>query len=274
MSVILERTVRGTGRPRLVEPSRVGLAGDTTGVTVFPQTIAEDTRWPEHDHTDHELVHVTRGVLQMTTASRTVMVTPGAALWVRAGVRHGAWSPAGTAFTCSYIAPHRIPSPLPEMTSLAAGPLLPALLAHHDRDDVGDDERLRLEAVLFDLLAPADRSAADLVLPTHAAARRVALALLRNPADARTLDGWGLAVGATARTLSRQFTDGTGLSFEQWRMYARVGAARPLLAAGRPTPVVARRVGYRSTSAFIAAFVRCWGEPPTRYAQAAGAPEG
>ncbi|MGI5176519.1 helix-turn-helix transcriptional regulator [Dactylosporangium sp. CA-152071] len=61
------------------------------------------------------------------------------------------------------------------------------------------------------------------------------------------------------------FTDGTGMSFGRWRTNVRLRAALSLLATGTPVAVVARRVGYRSPSAFIAAFRQAFGVSPGAY---------
>lgn len=94
---------------------------------------------------------------------------------------------------------------------------------------------------------------------------RLCAALRRNPADARTLDAWGVAVGASARTLARLFMTETGLSFAAWRAQVRLLAALARLAAGEKVTSVALDLGYDSPSAFIAMFRRQLGVTPSRY---------
>jgi AraC-like DNA-binding protein len=72
-------------------------------------------------------------------------------------------------------------------------------------------------------------------------------------------------VGASARTLARLFAAETGMGFERWRTTARLAAALPLLAAGTPVGTTARRVGYATPSAFVAAFRREIGTTPADY---------
>ena len=57
----------------------------------------------------------------------------------------------------------------------------------------------------------------------------------------------------------------TGLTFGEWRTRLRLRAALSHLAAGEAVSVVAARVGYESTSAFVAAFRRQVGVPPGSY---------
>jgi AraC-like DNA-binding protein len=52
------------------------------------------------------------------------------------------------------------------------------------------------------------------------------------------------------------------MTFSRWRASARMRAALPLLAAGRPVSQVASEVGYDTASAFVAAFRRVTGTTP------------
>jgi AraC-like DNA-binding protein len=84
-------------------------------------------------------------------------------------------------------------------------------------------------------------------------------------ADGRTLTEWGHQVGASERTLARGFRTGTGIPFGRWRTLLRLQSALPLLAAGEPVASVARRVGYDTASAFVAAFRHQTGLTPGAY---------
>ena len=101
--------------------------------------------------------------------------------------------------------------------------------------------------------------------PRRVRARRVAEGIAADPAVARPLAEWGREVGASARTLARLFVSETGMTFGRWRTVARLAASLPMLAAGVPAGTVARRVGYASQSAFVAAFRREVGTTPGAY---------
>ena len=58
-----------------------------------------------------------------------------------------------------------------------------------------------------------------------------------------------------------------GLSFGRWRTLVRLQASLPHLADQVPVSTVARRVGYRTTSAYVAAFRAHTGVTPGRYFQ-------
>ena len=55
------------------------------------------------------------------------------------------------------------------------------------------------------------------------------------------------------------------MTFGQWRRHARFLDALRLLAEGRAVKAVARDAGYRSASAFVAAFSETFGTTPGRY---------
>jgi AraC-like DNA-binding protein len=71
--------------------------------------------------------------------------------------------------------------------------------------------------------------------------------------------------GFGVRTLERRFAAETGMTFGQWRRHARFLRALRLLAEGRAVKTVARDAGYRSASAFVAAFSETFGTTPGRY---------
>lgn len=84
----------------------------------------------------------------------------------------------------------------------------------------------------------------------------------RNPGDGRTLSRWAAELGVSARTLTRAFNAETGTSFARWVAGVRAQHAVELLSRGWAVEIVAEEVGYRSASAFGAAFRRTTGLTP------------
>jgi AraC-like DNA-binding protein len=143
--------------------------------------------------------------------------------------------------------------------------VLAELIHHLAETPLDPARRRRAEAVLLDLLEPVAVATIDAPTPRDPRARNVAAALLDAPSDQRSLDDWGRHVGASSRTLARAFRNDTGLGFARWRTLVRIRTALPILAAGEPVGNVARRVGYETASAFVAAFRRETGVTPGAY---------
>ena len=102
------------------------------------------------------------------------------------------------------------------------------------------DRRANAEAVLVDLLEPVPMSTIEVRSPADDRAADVASAS-GAAADGKTLAEWGHEVGASERTLAREFLAGTGMTF---------GAlAHAAAAAGRAAGPGRRPAGRRSGAA-------------------------
>ena len=226
------------------------------------------TRFEWHTHSDHQLAWSPEGVLVvLTEGGASYVLPPSRALWIPAGTVHETRASGAAVLRSAYFAPLRCPIEWPAPTPVAVSPLLGELIHHLDDRGLGAEERSRAEAVLFDLLLPLRIATIDVRPPSDPRARDVADALLADPADPRTLHEWGHAVGASSRTLARVFLSDTGLSFGHWRTLVRLQASLPHLAEEMPVSAVAPLVGYRTTSAYVAAFRAHTGVTPGRFFQ-------
>jgi len=224
-----------------------------------------------HQHPQHQLTWAPDGVLMMEVDDSRFVLQRARALWIPGGTPHAVLPTASYAMLSLFFDPADCPLDWLGPTVVDATGLVGPLLTHlvdlpHDRTA----ERARAAAVLWDLLTPLSVTTIPTILPTDAQAKKVALAIRKNPADNRGLDAWGRVVGASARTLSRRFHAETGIAFDRWRTLQRLNAALPLLGAGDPIVRVARAVGYATPSAFIAAFRREIGTTPAAYFTAEG----
>lgn len=225
------------------------------------------TRFAWHHHADHQLAWSPEGVLVVRTEGGSYVLPPARALWIPAGTPHETRATGAAVLRSVYVRASRSEIDWQRPTPVAVTPLLRELIPHLEDEGLTNDERLHAEAVLFDLLVPLALASIDVRLPTDDRAYAVADALLTDPTDARTLDAWGHQVGASSRTLARVFLADTGLSFARWRTLVRLQAALLQLAEGLPVGVVSARVGYRTPSAFVAAFRTHTGVTPGRYFQ-------
>lgn len=222
------------------------------------------TRFDWHTHEDHQLAWAASGVLTVLTGEvggSTWVLPPTRALWIPAGLPHETASDGRATMRSLYIRPDLSPVSWAEPTPVAASPLLAELIGYLG-GSLRRQTRAHAEALLADLLTPVPVTTIAVRMPVSPTARRVAEALLADPADRRTLRDWGRQVGASERTLARAFAAEAGVPFGRWRTLLRLRAALSLLAAGEPVSRVAGRVGYDTPSAFVAAFRRETGQTP------------
>ncbi|MFC4327021.1 helix-turn-helix domain-containing protein [Streptomyces andamanensis] len=256
-------------------PGRISISYEERAGIVIP--LAAGGGLPTHSHPQHQLAWAPDGVLTMEAGDFRWVVQRSRALWIPGGVEHGVLPGASGAMLSLYFEPDGCPlrwvSPTIVDATGLVGPLLSYLMELDGGIGTGD-RRTRATAVLWDLLEPVPVATLPVILPDDPLALRVALAIRADPADARDLEEWGQEVGASARTLSRRFRAETGVSFASWRTLQRLDAALPLLGAGQPIARVARAVGYRTASAFVAAFRREIGTTPAAYFGASGAGAG
>lgn len=253
---------------RLVDQSTVELT-DGAAVWLNRFDMRAGDSFGTHVHDDlHQLCWSPVGVLRADANGQRWALSPSVALWIPAGVDHDLGAARPARLHSMYVAPDRCPIGWTAPTVVGVGRLLAEVLAHLAGDTSAGAARARAERFMFDLLHPVSAEHAPLRVPTDPRAAAVADALVRRPADPRTLDEWGREVGASGRTLARHFLEQTGLSFGEWRTQARVHAAIALLAAGGAVGSAAAAVGYRDPSAFAAVFRRHVGASPAAFARA------
>ncbi|MGO1950468.1 MAG: helix-turn-helix transcriptional regulator [Mycobacteriaceae bacterium] len=227
----------------------------------------------------HALLWVYQGSARVTAGAFRMPVACG----------HGVWVPAGTPHTLevdtdSVVLPLFFPldsvAALDGVSSGVTEVSVPAehsrLMMHHavanltlvrpdgyERTTVLD----MLEGVPTGGVSSEGREeyGSDLPFPASDAARRIAGAVLDDPADSRTLAGWAQNVGVSPRALGREFRDGTGRTFTAWRCEARMRAAGALIRNGATVSAASRRVGYTHLSGFSRDFRRVFGVPPREF---------
>jgi AraC-like DNA-binding protein len=227
--------------------------------------MAPGMRFDPHTHASHQLAWASSGVLTVLTEPATWVLPPTRALWIPAGLLHEVRAASAATMRPLYIRPDRWPTGWNEPTPVEASPLLAEMIAYLGSESLDAAQRERAEALLVDLLQPVEVTTIAVRTPTDERASAVATGIVGDPSDRRTLAEWGRQVGASDRTLARMFLAETGIQFGRWRALARLQAALPLLAGGEPISAVAIKVGYDSTSAFVAAFHREIGVTPAAY---------
>ena len=239
------------------------------GISTHELATVRAQEWSDHQHGWHEFLWGTRGTLTAQTDDGFFAVAAHQGLWIPARVVHRVTAASGTTFFCSYLRPD-LGAHLGRTTTVDVSPLLVELLAELRRDVFAPAVREHAETLVSALLIPVTHPSLDVPLPLDDRARRVAQALLAEPADPRSLAEWGRFVGSSERNLSRIFRAETGRSFADWRTDARMRIAVELLVTGLPVGSVGRRVGYSNPSAFVHAFHLRFGRTPGAFCAAGG----
>jgi AraC-like DNA-binding protein len=207
-------------------------------------------------------------LMRVFTESESWIVPPDRAVYLPARMTHAISMRGDVEMRTLYIAraamPDRPPRPTVMGVSLLLRELVLALIDEpllYDQDGRGG----AIVALIVSEIARAPRLPLVIPMPHDPRLRHVCAQLLADPSDQRTLDGWSQTAGASARTLARLFESELRLSFTAWRQRVRFHNA--LEAIGKDVSIerVALENGYRSPSAFAAAFRSVMGRAPTAW---------
>nr|WP_278116146.1 helix-turn-helix transcriptional regulator [Mesorhizobium sp. WSM4875]WIE94656.1 helix-turn-helix transcriptional regulator [Mesorhizobium sp. WSM4875] len=227
--------------------------------------LAEVTSFPMDRHSWGQFVYSVTGVIELTVRSNRYAAPPDFGVWLPPETEHLAWVGDETSYLLLDIE-QRHCERLPRQASvLSVGPIAKAILLDLKERGVseprtGDDARLM--RVLIDQLSVGSPLDSFLPLSDDRALKQVLEALCRNPADSRSLEEWARHVHSTERTLARRCKRDLGMSFVKWRQRLRLSRAVAMLADGLSVQTVSHKLGYATTSAFIAMFQGALGTTP------------
>ncbi|PAU75469.1 AraC family transcriptional regulator [Halomonas salipaludis] len=242
---------------------------DTAPGPVQPYACDYPSGWDtgRHCHSRAQLVFATQGVMTVSTHAGWWVVPPQLAVWIPARQEHALQMHRVVKLRTLYL-DERLAELPSQPRVLSVSPLLRELvlrLMELPAEASASGAGARLIAVLLDELREGPTAPLHLPDPDDPVLQRICSALRTDPTHQQDLAAWGQVVGASPRTLARRFQSQTGMGFAAWRQQARLLAALPMLAEGRPVTTVAQEVGYEAPSAFIAAFRRHLGVTPGRY---------
>ncbi|CAG8999521.1 MAG: HTH-type transcriptional regulator NimR [Candidatus Celerinatantimonas neptuna] len=221
-----------------------------------------------HAHPRGQLVWADQGILRVDACGARWVVPTSHAVWIPSHIVHEVVAETDASgchvFLDSDVSLHLWPECVVlHMTSLMRHLLL--RFRQLNQESETSLRRRHLAAVIVDELSFLPE--APLCLPggTDLRLRRITSHLLLNPQDFRPLSELVSFAGAGVRTMERLFKSETGLSFTEWRGRLRLIKAVHYLSQGATSTEIALQLGYRSPSAFIAAFRRHFGTPPQSY---------
>ncbi|MCH8622435.1 helix-turn-helix transcriptional regulator [Undibacterium sp. TS12] len=248
----------------LIDPVRASQEG---GALVYAVTSkAQIRKTPEHKHLRGQIVAATTGAIMIATERQHLVVPSGHAIWIPPLQLHAQHTSQVFTGWSAYIAPSEH---LPTQVQIlpVSGLLREAVLraASWEADDQLDPARERVLAVIVDEIANSPVQNFVLTMPADRRLLKIARVLTETPGDPRSMQELASWAGIAPRTLTRHFTQETGMSFSDWRQRARLMRAMELLTAGMAVTNIALELGYDSLSAFIAMFRRHFGVPPSKF---------
>lgn len=218
---------------------------------------------------------LTEGMVAVETARGRFLAPPRGIGWMPPGVPHSVQSYGPTAGYGAFLAAEFCAGLPAEPTSFEASPLAVLVMqrAVQWRPDAPlDPVQMRLLRVLLDEIRQSPTKPLQLPWPTDARLLSIARELLADVANPRNLGDWARWADMSPRTLSRRFVQETGMTWAQWRRWARLTQALEWLATGRAVKHVALSLGYDSVSAFIKVFRETLGATPAAYFQSRNPP--
>lgn len=223
-------------------------------VAVMAKHFAGGRSTGRHSHDRGQVLYATSGLMIAQTDAGTWAVPTGHALLLPPGLMHDITMHGDVRMLTAYISQpawRRLASRNGRV--IRASPLLDAALETLCGEPVLYGQRgRRLASVIIDEVCHADLADLALPLPRSERLRAMCATLLGDPGFAADLDAWAETLALSRRTLTRHFSDETGLSFGEWRRRLRQLHSMKLEAEGLVMKDIASRVGYRSPQALQA----------------------
>jgi AraC-like DNA-binding protein/quercetin dioxygenase-like cupin family protein len=230
------------------------------------KSFADGFEIAPHSHKRDQLIYAVSGLMRVRTEHEAWIVPPDRAVYVPARTEHSIGMRGEVEMRTLYVA-READLALPRgATVMAVSDLLRELILALIAEPLLYDRAGRggaIVSLIVSEIVRAPRLPLVIPMPRDPRLRRVCTRLLADPSDTRTLDGWSEIAGASARTLARLFESELRLTFTAWRQRVRFHNALEAIARDEPIERIAAGNGYRSPSAFSAAFRAVMGHAPT-----------
>lgn len=247
----------------VVEPYLMG-TGVVTGDDGSSRPLS-----PPHSHPDAMLAWCYRGTVWVYLQDAMWRLAPGQGVWIPAGTPHTSRHEKDSTGCYTYIPDDALANPVTEITRVLVPRAVQEMLLHLGLNDIDEGLRLRIQAVLIEMLQQPAAEAVDgwgeVPLPGDERVHVLVQAVLADAGDPRTAQELLAAHGLHERTVSRIFAHEIGMSFGQWRSGVRMTLGARLIVGGTPIGAAAHKCGYATTSAFSAAFKARFGLTPRGY---------
>ncbi len=256
---------RHTRSPRSIDPIDYQEVG--VPVAAMRKGFRDGSDTGFHKHRRHQLIYAVKGTMRIETERASWVVPPARALVMPGGVHHRVLAYGAVDMCTLYVEPDAIASkrtgPFVILVTALLRETISALLLEPVAYGPGSRGSLLADLILDEIgrSKPIDLG---IPMPREERILRVCNEIIANPADARGLDALAELAGASPRTLTRLFKRELGMSLSDWRQHVRFHFALGAVAQGVPIGRIASDCGYRSASAFAAAFRKSFGVPPSQ----------
>lgn len=230
--------------------------------------INENWEIPFHRHFKSQLIFANSGVVTLETPDSIWNVPFQGAVWIPSNLTHRAKISGNAKGFVVFVEPDAIDGLPQSCCTIAISPLIRELLQRTATLPELYDENSsegRLMTVLLDEISTAPSASMNLPMPKNPRLRKMAEAMLDDPAKKLTLDEWAHSINMSERNLSRVFANETGLSVNRWRRQMHVIKAMSMLAEDMPIQLISDALGYENSSAFITMFRKAVGVTPKRF---------
>ena len=238
----------------------------------FGLRFTQPTMMPPTSLKWHQLIVAYGAPVAVSGESTSWLIPPGAGFWIPAGMGCKVLNKTEMSLQMLYLpAGDQIPVRFGR-TVIAISPLLRELvrkivmigaLLH------GEARHEHLAALVWDELGDAEPISTALPLPASAPTKTLVECMQRQSFRFNGLESAIKATGYSRRTIERLILSETQLSLGVWLRKRRLLHAMELLLSGDSVTNVAFELGYNEASAFVAAFKREFGKPPSTYLRSA-----
>ena len=162
---------------------------------------------------------------EMGKISCNVWIVPPRCLWIPGDLPRSMTIAGNVEVCCLFVDPDASLALPKQCCALSISPLLQHLLLHFTQMPVlydVDGADGRVATVLLDQLSAAPVENINFPMPVDAKPRKIAVAMMADPADRATIDDWGWRMGIAPRTLTRILQRETGMSFGRWRQQLHI----------------------------------------------------
>jgi AraC-like DNA-binding protein len=227
-----------------------------------------NTRVNNQQSTHGRFIFIQRGVIAIITEQGRHLVPPEQAIWLPHSIGYQIVAATSAEIICYSLHQATRYDLSNKTTVLAVDDFLKKMINESITEQVmsfGEPAFYHLSHLLLNRLKLA--IPLSLFLPALKDERLMAITSRQQkfPALKTDLNAWGKFVHASPRTLSRLFKNETGMTYSQWKQIMLIHIAIIQLSLGQSITVIAKNLGYESSSAFIYMFKKHMHVTPSHY---------